>query len=152
LAGGALYDIGVYNIEVMSYLIGKEIRGVKSNFLYADTGVDAVDNITLLFDGCIANLQSSIAHHVPTCAYFYGSGGYIKIPDFHVGNDCFLYPDNKPAEEFRGEPVNGFVYQIREVIDCVRSGKLESDVMPHRDTVRCTEIFDYCLRGAALQL
>lgn len=152
LAGGALYDVGVYAIEVMSYLINQEIRQVQSTLLYADTGVDSVDNITLVFDGCIANLQSSISNKLPGDAYLYGSDGYIKISGFHVGGDCHLYdPDNKIVQEFHEKPVNGFIYEIEEVINCVRSGKLESDVVPHKDTIRCAEIFDHCLRDMEFQ-
>lgn len=146
LAGGALYDMGVYAIEIMSYLINKEIRQVKSVLLFADTGVDTTDNVTLSFDGCIANLQCSITAKVDENAYLYGSKGYIQIPKFHFGDQCRLYDlDGNIVEEFYEKPVNGFIYEIREVIRCVRAGKTESDVVPHKDTVRCAEIFEQCL-------
>ena len=145
LAGGALYDIGVYAIEIMSYLIHKDIRNVKSTLLFANTGVDTHDNITLSFDDCIANLQSSISVKVEEQACLYGTKGYIKIPHFHNGEDCFLYGlDDKIIEEFHETPVNGFIYEIEEVIRCVRAGKRESDVVPHKDTIRCADIFDQC--------
>lgn len=145
LAGGALFDLGVYDIEVICYLIDKEIREVKSTMLLAETGVDIADNITLIFDGCIANLQSSISAKVAEYAYLYGSKGYIKVPSFHMGDSCTLYDLNgNIVEDFRETPVNGFIYQIEEVIRCVRAGKIESDVMPHKDTILCAEIFDTC--------
>ena len=147
LAGGALYDLGVYDIEVMSYLIEKEIRQVTSNLLFADTGVDTTDNITLVFDDCIANLQCSISSKISEYAYLYGSKGYIKIPNFHFGDDCYLYDlDDNIIEDFYEKPVNGFIYEIEEVVRCVRAGKLESDVVPHKDTILCAEIFDQCFR------
>jgi predicted dehydrogenase len=148
LAGGALYDLGVYDIEVMTYLIQKEIRQINSTILYADTGVDAADNITLTFDGCIANLQCSISSKMKECAYLYGDKGYIKIPVFHMGDTCTLYDlKGSVIEEFTEKPVNGFIYEIEEVVHCVRAGKLESDVIPHKDTVLCAAIFDQCLRN-----
>lgn len=146
LGGGALYDLGVYAIELTSYLVGKPVLSVSSKLLFAETGVDKADTITLVFDGCIASLQCSISSRIGERACLYGSKGYIEIPDFHFGGECRLFDENgKQIEAYGEKPENGFTYQIEEVIRCVRSGKLESDVVPHRDTILCAEIFDQCL-------
>lgn len=146
LAGGALYDMGVYCIEIMSGLIGGGVRKVRSDIVFAETGVDKSDCITLEFDDCLASLQISIAAQIEECAYLYGTRGYIRIPAFHKGRGCFLYgPDGNLVEKFDDPTENGFVYEAEEVVRCVRAGRLESDVMPAEDTIRCAEIFDLCL-------
>lgn len=38
------------------------------------------------------------------------------------------------------------MYEIEEFIRGVREGRLESDVIPHRDTILCMELFDLCDR------
>ncbi|HEX3038077.1 MAG TPA: Gfo/Idh/MocA family oxidoreductase [Oscillospiraceae bacterium] len=147
LAGGAMYDLGVYDIEIMTYLINKEIRQVNSTLLFADTGVDKTDNITLKFDDCIANLQCSICTKAEEVAYLFGDKGYIKISAFSKGGTCTLYNlEGKVVEEFGKQPANGFIYEVEEVVRCVRAGKLESEVIPHKDTILCASIFDQCLR------
>lgn len=146
LAGGALYDMGVYCIEVMSYLLGGEIRKVRSDTIFADTGVDKSDCITLEFDDCLASLQVSIAAKIDECAFLYGTNGSIRIPAFHRGRGCFLYgPDGSLVEQFDDPTENGFVYEAEETVRCVRAGRLESGIMPAADTIRCAEIFDFCL-------
>ena len=151
LAGGALYDMGVYCIEIMSYLLGGGIRKVRADIVFAETGVDESDCIMLEFNDCLASLQVSIAAKIEECAFLYGTRGYIRIPAFHKGRGCRLYgPDGNLVEEFNDPTENGFVYEVEEVVRCIRSGKLESDVMPKADTIRCAEIFDLCLAKNAV--
>ena len=40
------------------------------------------------------------------------------------------------------ETKNGFVYEIQEVMDCVRAKMLESRVVPHQLTKDCAQLFD----------
>lgn len=147
LAGGALYDLGVYAVELTSWLVGKPVLSASSKLLFADTGVDKADVITLVFDDCLASLQCSICSKMNEKACLYGSKGYIELPTFHYGREYSLYDENsRLVEEFKDTTENGFVYEIEEVIRCIRAGKLESDVVPHRDTIRCAEILEQCLR------
>lgn len=146
LAGGALYDMGVYCIEVISYLLGGEISKAGFSAVYAATGVDQSDCIVLQIGGCLASLQISIAAKTEECAFLYGTQGYVKIPFFHRAESCFLYgTDGSLTEKFEFPFENGFVYEAEEVMRCVRGGKTESAVMPAADTIRCAELFDQCL-------
>lgn len=145
LAGGALYDIGVYAIEIMTYLINQSIESVQTTVSYATTGVDKVDNITLKFERCIANLQCIVTSNCPNGLYVYGTKGYIYIPNMHYTSECFLYREEAHVEHFNKPHTNGFEYQIEEMVTCLKKGQLESQIMPHKDTVQCAEIFDKCL-------
>ena len=97
-----------------------------------------VDVITLCFEGCIASLQSTILTNVEQSLQICGTKGRIKIPDPHYSERCMRFDANGLAEEF---------YQRREMVSCIQQGKLESEIMPHRDTLRCAEIFDFCLNN-----
>ena len=37
---------------------------------------------------------------------------------------------------------NGYQFEAQEVVDCLRSGRTESEVMPHRDSVSLMETMD----------
>ena len=37
---------------------------------------------------------------------------------------------------------NGFTYEIQDAIRCIQAGKLESDVVPWKDTLACAKLFD----------
>lgn len=145
LAGGALYDIGVYAIEIMTYLINQPMKEVQTMVAYAATGVDKVDNITLKFESCIANLQCLVTTNCPNGLYLYGTKGYLYIPNMHYASECFLYREGEAVTHFNEPLINGFEYQIQEMITCMQKGELESQIMPHKDTVQCAEIFDQCL-------
>lgn len=147
LGGGALYDIGVYLIELVSYLIGKEILDVKSMIIRSDTGVDKISNLLLYFDSCIASLQCTLQAKVKEAVNLYGDKGYIHIPVIHHGTSCqcFDYNDNLIAE-FDQKYENGFVYEIEEMVNCINKGLLESSIIPHKDTIKCAEIFEKCLK------
>lgn len=144
LAGGAMYDIGVYAIEIMTWLIPGQVRDVASMLTNTELGVDKVDAILLRFDNCVANLQAIMTCDVPNELNIYGTQGRIHMDNPHYADRCTLYDERGVAEEYFCRRDNGFEYEIAEFAGCVRAGKLESDVIPHRDTLLCAEIFDRC--------
>lgn len=147
LGGGAMFDIGVYAIEIMTYLIDERLTGVKSVVTKTKEGVDKVDCILLQFENCVANLQAIITSNVPNSLDIYGTKGRIHIENPHYSDKCVFFDSEGNSEEFSAPLENGFEFQIEELISCVRKGKLESDVIPHKDTILCAEIFDKCLNG-----
>ncbi|MGL4737119.1 MAG: Gfo/Idh/MocA family protein [Cellulosilyticaceae bacterium] len=145
LAGGAMYDIGVYVVELITYLINQDLKEIQAMVSLAHTGVDKVDNINLRFENCLANIQAVVSAYCPVETKIYGSEGYIVIPNTHYASECIRYRGYEKEEHFISPLQNGFEYQIQETISCIRQGKLESALMPHQDTIQCAAIFDQCL-------
>lgn len=147
LAGGAIFDIGVYAIEITTYLINQQLKNIQSVITYTEQGVDKVDNITLTFDNCVSNLQCIITCNVSSELNIYGEKGRIHIENPLFAEKVTMYDaKGDVCEEYFSKTYNGFEHQIKEVISCVAAGKLESDIMPHKDTIQCAEIFDICLK------
>lgn len=143
LGGGAMYDLLVYCYEIMTDLVGKPVLDTKVQASWAKSGVDEGENVLLQFDGCTAVLQTSFAANLDDHAYLYGTKGKIYLPHPHYGNDCWLYAEGEEPVHFEDtEFDNGFVYEIREVIRCIREGKIESPVVPHALTLETTELYD----------
>lgn len=140
--GGAAYDLGVYVFEILTYLVNQNIKDINILTIPAVTGVDMSDIISVKFDTCLATLQISFSAQIPSSNIICGTEGYISIPNIVGGNECYLYKNGEMKEHFKEEFENGFVYEINETIRCVREGLYESPVMPHKDTVKCCEIFD----------
>ena len=146
LAGGAMYDIGVYAIEVLTYLLGEPVLEVKSMTSWAESGADKADSLLLRFENCLANVQTGVMVVAPEGITLSGREGYIFIPYANVGNEAFLYNrERQLVEHFKEEYPNGFTYEIEETVRCVRAGLLESPVVPHEETLRCAGIFDQVL-------
>lgn len=143
LAGGALYDIGVYAIEIMTFLIGQDLKDVKSMISADSLGrVDAVDCLLLRFSNCIVNLNCTISNNVLQHCNIYGTKGRIYFENPHSTNYCSLYCDDGTTETLNSPLGNGFEYQIRNMLARIRDNHLESDIIPHKDTIQCAEIFD----------
>lgn len=146
LGGGAMYDLGVYLVEVLGYFAQEELSDVQSTVIRAFTGVDETVNFNLRYGEYLVNCQCSIAAALPGNAYLYGEDGYIVMEKFHVGDRVKLYgKDGKLEEEYVQEDVNGFVYQIREAVRCIQGGLLESKIASHKMTLECCSVFDKCL-------
>ncbi len=140
--GGAVYDIGVYVFELLTYLVNQQVEEISVLTVPAVTGVDLSDNISVRFESCIANLQISFAAGIPANNVICGTTGYISIPNIVGGSECFLYKNGEVKEHFKEEFKNGFVFEIQETIRCVNAGLYESPTVPHKDTIQCCKMFD----------
>ena len=149
LAGGAMYDIGVYAIEPIAYLIGEPIVDVLGCWRpHAVTGVDERASMILRFPGCDATLQCMVSATPKEFVMLTGSEGYIEFPFVTGGHTVRLYDgERRLVEEFHQPWENGFVFEIEEVIRCIAAGKLTSDIMPPEDTIACAKVYDAVLRG-----
>ncbi|MBQ2433559.1 MAG: Gfo/Idh/MocA family oxidoreductase [Clostridia bacterium] len=149
LGGGAMYDIGVYAIEVLTYLMNDEIREIKSFVRpHAVTGVDERVSMLARFEKADALIDVSVSSNVKQFIILNGTKGRIEIPDFHVGNTAIFTPFDASAPEtftcaHPGD--NGFVYEAKEVVSCIRDGRTRSDVVPPETTIECAKVFDLVL-------
>lgn len=144
LGGGAAYDVTVYAYEIVSFLMGRNPSGIQVAANWGETGVDVTDHVVLQYPDCMASLTASIAAPIEDKLVVYGSQGRIVLPAPHYGNQAFWY-DRKGelAEHFRDQVTeNGFTYEIQEVMDCVRAGRLQSAGASWDMTVGCSELFD----------
>jgi len=148
LAGGGLYDIGVYPIEIISWLVGEPVETCLAMWRkHPVTGVDENVSMLLRYPTCDASVQCLISCNVQETTVINGTNGYIEIPTTHRGNTCILYDDNlTETERFRQLYENGFTFEAAEAVRCIREGKCTSDVIPPASTIECARIFDIVLR------
>ena len=151
LAGGTLLDIGVYAIGFACMMLGYDIDAVSARLILNEAGTDAVDAVTLQKGGALAQLTCAIGANTPVHGAVYGTLGHIDIPDFKNPQRATLCVDGQaPAALACPFEVNGFEYEIREAQDCVRAGKLQSDVMTGAQTVAVMRIMDEVRRQGGL--
>ena len=151
LAGGALYDIGVYVIELTTFLMGEKVTDIVGKVRRdSRTGVDDNVSFILSFKNADAMLHCSIVSPIKQHIIINGEKGHIEIPETHSGHECLIFDNNRNLiEHFKAEypEDNGFVYQVEEVINCINSGETQSDIMPATDTIECARIFDKLLEN-----
>lgn len=148
LGGGALYDLGIYPLELLPYYTDQKIIDVQRLVHRHATGVDDFVSLNLTLEHSYANVQCSFTTKLPEDAYLYGDRGYIRIPKIHFGTDAYLYDrEDHLVETFTGKEENGFLYEVEETVRCIQSGQWESSICPHSMTLEACELFEKCLVG-----
>lgn len=147
LAGGAMYDVGIYGFETVTYFSKSPIVDIKSHITWKD-GVDVIDSVILCYeDGSTAAFNCTISAPMNNHLYLYGTKGRILMDNPLCPNSCTLEGLDKSTLTYSFPVEHGMQYEIKEVISCIEQGKLESDIVPHSTTVACAEMFDRTLRG-----
>ena len=145
LAGGALWDIGIYNLAVTRWVLQQVSGGscpeperMDVQARMAPTGVDAVVNVTLHFPGGITS-QFRCGFDAASVNAFeaLGSRASLRFPtDFWQAEAVEVVTRKAPAERIATPFVlNGFEGEITEAQACIRRGLLESPRMPHAETL-----------------
>ncbi len=143
MAGGTLLDIGVYAIGFACMMLGYEFDEIRSSLIMNGVGTDAIDAIMLRKGDAVAQLTTAIGANMPLFGGVYGTKGHIDIPDFKNPQKVTVCVDGKaPYEISRPFEINGFEYEIREAMRCVREGRVQSDMITPEQSVAVMAIMD----------
>lgn len=149
LAGGALLDIGVYGLNFALMHFGTDIERIESSVQMTDTGVDAMESITIFFrNGRMAVLTHDIYGRSDRKGIFYGEKGYIIVENINNPQSISVYDteDRLIQRTEVPEQISGYEYEVLECMEAVRAGERESRSMPLADSVTVMKIMDQ-LRG-----
>lgn len=144
LAGGALLDIGIYPITLADIVYEESPQGVSSFMNMSSTGVDEESTVIMKYSGGrMAEMSISIKNHIPHEGIIVGTKGVIRIPSFFMAESAVVEIDGEEPRELRIPFMcNGYEYEAMEVMNCLREGRCESLIMPHKVSIRILEIMD----------
>ena len=147
-AGGALLDIGIYPITYLYRLIGKP-ADVKCTGV-VEGGVDLKEDVALTFaDGATHTASVSMADFRGfERLAIKGSRAATDLWLFHAANRVTLRRKGGGREVFRAD--GGYVNEFDCVADEIRSGLIESPLVPHEATLDVMRIMDECRRQMGL--
>ena len=137
LAGGALLDLGIYPLAFSAALLGEPTE-ITSLANIGATGIDEQSAYVLKHrDGELSVLASALRTQTSMSAWVYGTHGRIHLPkQFWRAKEMVLYRnDMEPEHIHLPYEGSGYQFEAQEVVDCLRSGKTESKVMPLGDSV-----------------
>ena len=144
LGGGALLDVGVYPISLASMVLGSPVR-VSSEARMGATGVDEHDAMVFSHPGGeMALLSCAITLNTSLDAMLIGERGSIWIhPPFWKAKAMTLTCEDG-RQELLEFPFEGLGYQFEaiEFMDCLRSGRVESEIMPLDETLSIMKTLD----------
>lgn len=148
LAGGALLDVGIYDISYSSFIFGNNPIDIQSSIYIGETGVDENISMTLSYkSGKQSQLYASINLGTRREANIIGTKGRICVPRFSSADTAILVVDGKEETIHIPFEINGFEYQIEEVCNCIRDGRLQSDEMSWNDSIEIMKIMDLTQKG-----
>jgi dihydrodiol dehydrogenase / D-xylose 1-dehydrogenase (NADP) len=145
LGGGALMDIGVYPVSLASMVFGEPPRRILSSAAIGRTGVDEQGTVILEYTG---GRQASIAFsfqvNSPQEANIVGTEGRIRIERPWWNPHSLTVARANRDDEKLSLPYlgNGYTHEAMEVMDCLRSGRTESERMPLEETLRIMQTLD----------
>ncbi len=145
LAGGALLDLGVYPINFASMIFGPSVQQVVSSCVKTDTGVDAQNSITLIYDeGRMAILHSSMLAKTDRLGVISGEKGYIIVENVNNPQHIRVVTGNYEviAQYDCPHPISGYEYQVYAAMEAIQNGWIESPYMPHAETLRIMKLMD----------
>jgi dihydrodiol dehydrogenase / D-xylose 1-dehydrogenase (NADP) len=137
LAGGSVLDLGVYAIAFSQFIFNRPPESIKATGFVGETGVDEAISVSLNYGkGCISQFSCTFLAKPSMQADIFGTKGKITIYPVYVSSEQATLTINEREKTvhlpFR---MNGFEYEIEEAQRCIRAGKLESSVMPLKDTI-----------------
>lgn len=145
LGGGSLYDLGVYTVEITSYLAGANPIAYAGFHTDYCKGTDATAAIAVKYpNNILATMRTGLVVNTREVLTVVGEKGRIEIERPHFANDIRLYIGNHLTEEVHMDYdlPRGHSWQLAAVRDYIREGVTESPVVPYADTIATIEMLE----------
>lgn len=143
LAGGALWDMGIYNIAMVHYFIDEPIDHIQVIAEPSATGVDEDVVMHFFFNQTMAHLHTSFRCKLQNYTMVIGENGYITIPDFWRARSCSLYAGEEQLEHFEDRRLgHGFEFEIEAISADILRGRRSSEIVNHKTSLQFQKIMD----------
>lgn len=144
LGGGALLDIGIYNLGFLYMVTGAMPERFESTVEINEFGTDEYSRLVLHYPGgCVAESVQTIGTRLERNAIISGTKGKIFLEDFQHAEKMIVQLDGEEQEELEFPvEINGFEYEIREVSRGVAQGRWCSDIYTPQESMQLTKLMD----------
>ncbi len=142
LAGGAILDVGIYDLAVISDILGPEPSSVQGVCRKWRTGCDAAFGVQMMYpSGATAYWYCACDVTTGSDLDIYCEKGQIHVPDFwHPTKvETIYYRSGREVREFPPEN-EGHHYEFVHAAECIREGMIGSPVMPVSESEKLSEI------------
>ena len=145
LGAGVLLDTASYGISWASSLFG-EPEAVTGLASFGESGADYQTSLVLRYSGNqLVCLMSSQISYDDKDAVLFGSDGKIVIHSpWYKPTEMTLHVAGKEPEliSMPLNGYNGYEYEAMEVMNCIKAGKTESEIMPLDETLSIMRTLD----------
>ncbi len=141
-----MLDLAVYPLTLVYDVLGKPDSVISNANIQRH--IDLSNTILLRYaDGVFASVDSGFEIPLRNNAVISGTDGMILFDDwFLCTGEVKLYTRaGIEIETYHSENrINGYEYEIEEVMHCFRNGLKESTLIPHSGTAEVMKIMDEC--------
>ena len=133
-ANGALMDLGVYCLYPLITLFGEPIE-VKATGIILDSGVDGEGSVVLSYDDKDAVVMYSKISNSSLPSEIQGEKGTMIIDKINSPEKVEIHYNDGTFEQLtinQSHPV--MYYEVKEFIDLINDGKMESDINSHNNS------------------
>jgi predicted dehydrogenase len=150
-AGGALLDIGIYNLSMTQWALARAfgdcpaLEAMHVDGALAPTGVELRVAGSLVFaGGVVSQFQCGFDGRADNTLRLIGARGHIEVESrfWEATRATLQVGDAAPQVVERAFPINGFQGQIAEAMACIARGAVESAVVPHAHTLEVARWID----------
>lgn len=146
LAGGALYDLGVYPISIANDFLGRptDIHAKSRKMI---SGVDENVSMTLHYPhDRTAHLHANLGAKTSNSAVIYGTKGSIKLDLFWMVQDFSVTIDDQTETYRLPFESTGYAHEIKHALECIERGRHEPVLFSHEDSILNARIIDEVIR------
>ena len=141
-AGGALLDLGVYNLTMTRWVLQEALgecpplEALHASGVVGPSGVDHRVAATLEFPGGICSqFVCGFEMSADNALRIIGERGTISVPMFWQATEAQLRAGKEEAAVRRPHRINGFEDEIEEAVRCIQEGRIESPGITHAETI-----------------
>lgn len=154
LGGGALLELGVYNLNFMTICLGYDIANIISHCCKFETGADASTLLTVHYsNGKTAELYCDSRCSGNNQGIVYGEKGFIIIDEINRPTKLVVYDNNRRVvEEYHSKMKElGLENEIMVAKKTIEENGLECSECSHEHTISIMQIMDRIRRQIALK-
>ncbi len=153
LAGGALLDMGIYNVNLSQWVYGKNPESLVAQGHVGETNVDEMTSVVMHYgQGRMSQFTTGLIAEGSNDFSIFGSQGRIRVhPHLCNSTKATLFDGKEEHTVTRPLRANGYEYEIEEATRCIRAGFLESPTMTHAETLANMRVMDDIRQQIGLQ-
>lgn len=150
MGGGTVLNMGVYPIQFCQWIFQKLPQSIQATGSLNDDGVDVEMSVELNYgDNRVGKMKVSVLTTLTSTATIIGTKGTLTVPAFWSASSLIdidgsekSWPFPQAKYEFNYPNSCGLRYEADEVRKCIRSGKVESALISHSESITIAQIED----------
>ncbi len=143
LGGGGLLDLGVYGVAPMIHLFGEPTSRVSLSRLFLHNGMDAQGTLLFSYPDMEAIISYSKISDSTMPTEIQGEQGRIIIKKLSQMTEPYIIYRDGSIEEISVPIIeDNMYYELKEFIDIVESGKMESEENTHNRSLTVLKLIE----------